>query len=313
MSKKALKLAGRRPMLLALIVMATLVLGIVFSGWLTPTRVKAQQGGGNGGSNDESTDCVESSTSTNCSEGSVVLSTVVVTPVIGCIGSGFGATDTNIITPGQVIIDTSYTNANPNATNPTCSDTYTTNNPSPTVVSNWWTASVGSFSTNGTGLSASFTPTSCGSGSITFNTAYQDVCDTNINTTFASGSFTVDAVTSLTPSAGELAPNTSNIYLVQYGCNSTITVTAGDCAGLSPANLPSCWTISLTGSATQIDKMHFSVDGNTVGTSTVTITCGSSSQTIEVIVYQAIYEIVADQGDCDGMVGDIDCCKSNCI
>src|SRR5665213_711117 len=119
MSKKVLKLAGRRPMLLALIVMATLALGIVFSGWLTPTRLKAQQGGGNGGSNDESTDCVESGTITNCSEGSVVLATVVVTPVIGCIGSGVGATDANVSTPGQVIIETSYTNANPNATSPT--------------------------------------------------------------------------------------------------------------------------------------------------------------------------------------------------
>jgi len=300
MSKKVLKLAGRRPMLLALIVMATLALGIVFSGWLTPTRLKAQQGGGNGGSNDESTDCVESGTITNCSEGSVVLSTVVVTPVIGCIGSGFGATDTNIITPGQVIIDTSYTNANPNATNPTCSDTFTTNNPSPTVVSNWWTASVGSFSTNGTGLSASFTPTSCGSGSITFNTAYQDVCDTNINTTSASGSFTVDAVTSLTPSAGLLVddgdhdPNTDT-YLVQYGCYDTITVTAGDCAGLSPANLPSCWTMS---GGTEIDKKNHSVDGNTVGKTEIDVNCGTSYKKVTIIVYQAKFEIDADRGDC---------------
>ena len=124
------------------------------------------------------------------------------------------------------------------------------------------------------------------------------MCDTNINTTSASGSFTVDAVTSLTPSAGVLAPNTTNVYLVQYGCNSNITVTAGDCAGLSPSNLPSCWTTSVTGSATQIDKMHFSIDGNTVVKSTVTITCGSSSQTITIIVYQAKFEIDVYSGDC---------------
>ncbi len=43
MSKKVLKYAGRRPMLLALI-MATLTLGLLFSGWLTPTPGKAQQG-----------------------------------------------------------------------------------------------------------------------------------------------------------------------------------------------------------------------------------------------------------------------------
>jgi hypothetical protein len=42
MSKKILKLAGRRPMLLVIIVMATLTLGLLFSGWLTPMPIKAQ-------------------------------------------------------------------------------------------------------------------------------------------------------------------------------------------------------------------------------------------------------------------------------
>jgi hypothetical protein len=42
MSKKVLNYAGKRPMLLALI-MATLTLGLLFSGWLTPTPGKAQQ------------------------------------------------------------------------------------------------------------------------------------------------------------------------------------------------------------------------------------------------------------------------------
>jgi hypothetical protein len=40
MSKKALKLANRHPMLLALI-MATLTLGLLFSGWLTPSHLRA--------------------------------------------------------------------------------------------------------------------------------------------------------------------------------------------------------------------------------------------------------------------------------
>jgi hypothetical protein len=43
MSEKVLKLAGKRPMLLAIIVMATFTLGLLFSGWLTPTRGNAQQ------------------------------------------------------------------------------------------------------------------------------------------------------------------------------------------------------------------------------------------------------------------------------
>jgi hypothetical protein len=44
MSKKVLKLTGQRPMLLA-IIMATLTLGLLFSGWFTPTSLQAQTGG----------------------------------------------------------------------------------------------------------------------------------------------------------------------------------------------------------------------------------------------------------------------------
>jgi hypothetical protein len=186
---------SKRRLFTTVFVLSLFVGAFLLAMLLTPSSSRAQQGGGGSGSNNENADCVVSSTSTNCSEGSVVLSNVVVNPSNACIGSAISASVSQGIIPGQVIIDTSYTNANPNATNPTCNDTFTTNNPSPTIVSNWWTVSVGSFSTNGTGLSASFTPTSCGSGSITFNTAYQDVCDTNQNTTSASGGFQVTQVT----------------------------------------------------------------------------------------------------------------------
>jgi hypothetical protein len=47
MSKKVLNYAGKRPMLLAILVMATFTLGLLFSGWFTPTAVRAQTGGGN--------------------------------------------------------------------------------------------------------------------------------------------------------------------------------------------------------------------------------------------------------------------------
>ncbi len=47
MSKKVLKLTGKRPMLLALIIVATFMLGLIFSGWFTPTPSKAQNGGPN--------------------------------------------------------------------------------------------------------------------------------------------------------------------------------------------------------------------------------------------------------------------------
>jgi hypothetical protein len=58
MSKKVLKLAGRRPMLLALIVMATVTLGLLISGWLTPAPLRAQgTGGQNPVTGDEITNC----------------------------------------------------------------------------------------------------------------------------------------------------------------------------------------------------------------------------------------------------------------
>jgi hypothetical protein len=44
MSEKVLKIAGRRPMLLALIIMATIATGMLFSGWLAPAPVRAQPG-----------------------------------------------------------------------------------------------------------------------------------------------------------------------------------------------------------------------------------------------------------------------------
>jgi len=75
-------------------------------------------------------------------------------------------------------------------------------------------------------------------------------------------------------------------------------VTAGDSLGLSPSDLPSCWTITtLTGTATEIDPMHFSIDGNTTVASTITINCGSSSQTITIIVYKATVELDAQKGN----------------
>ena len=56
MSKKVLNYAGKRPMLLALTIMATLTLGLLFSGWLTPTTGRAQ-GGPNPPPNQENTNC----------------------------------------------------------------------------------------------------------------------------------------------------------------------------------------------------------------------------------------------------------------
>jgi hypothetical protein len=412
-------MAGRRPILLALIIMATVTIGLLLSGWLTPAPGRAQPGQPDPDPGLEK--C------TNCVNGSVVLSAPTNAPA-GCVGSpisivagisvnpaqvtiiltnkdgsttnlasyqldptynvtwtmsGVGANTNNgtgttaTFTPtnsgcGTVAFTAYYTNQTPcggagssaasgsfsvgqlytnctagmvamgvsstnfnfcigsgvtlsvtnnNVTNavwvatnwPSCCTNVSASGPTnyvtPVVVSNWWTLNYGNYSTNGPGLSASLTPTNCGSGTVTFSETYKNntPCDpTNVySAQTVSLSFNVDAVTSLTPSAGlwvddgDDDPDTAT-YLVQSGCSSSITVTAGDGDGLTPSTLPSCWTPSVTGKATQIDKMHFSVptDGSHLGTSTITIECGSSYKKITIIVYWAEIDIFADQGCC---------------
>jgi len=193
MSKKVLKIAGRRPMLLALIIMATLAFGILFSGWLTPARVKAQEGAVQQAVQQETTNCEVASTSSSCvTAGSISLVAPTNSPVV-CLGSSVSLSASYLVTTGQVLVTTTYTNAG-NSGADACPDTYSTNYPTPTIVSNWWTASVGSYSTNGQGLTASFTPTDCGSGSVTFYLNYQNSapCDTNVQSAGSvSGSFNV--------------------------------------------------------------------------------------------------------------------------
>jgi hypothetical protein len=192
MSKKVLKPAVRRPMLLALI-MATAILGLLFSGWLTPTPSKAQPSQQNAQPNVETTNCVTASTSSSCvTAGSISLVAPTNSPVV-CMGSGVSLSASYLVTTGQVQVTTTYTNSG-NSGSGACPDTYTTNYPTPTIVSNWWEASVGSYSTNGKGLSASFTPTDCGSGAVTFHLTYKnsDPCDTNVQSAGdVTGSFNV--------------------------------------------------------------------------------------------------------------------------
>jgi hypothetical protein len=96
----------------------------------------------------------------------------------------------------MVITTTTYTNAG-NSGSGACPNTYATNYPTPTIVSNWWEASVGNFYASSNGLTASFTPTCCGNGSVTFHLTYKNSapCDTNIQSAGdVSGSFTVLAL-----------------------------------------------------------------------------------------------------------------------
>lgn len=137
-------------------------------------------------------ECAASTYTTNCTEGSVTLTNVTVSPTNGCVGTAFSASVSQNISNGQVIVTTHYTNACGRVDTNTCPDTYTTNEPSPTIVSNWWTVTgVGATPPSGTGTGASFTATNTGTGTVTFYTKWQHVCDTGTSTASASASFSV--------------------------------------------------------------------------------------------------------------------------
>lgn len=132
--------------------------------------------------------------STNCPvPGSVTLTNGVITTNV-CIRSAVNASVSQIRSNGQVVVTTP---ACPYTTN---ADTYVTNTPAPTIVSNWWVVSgPGSYTASGGGLSASFTPTTGGSGTVTLNLTYEDDSScfgTNIqNATPVSLSFNVIQIT----------------------------------------------------------------------------------------------------------------------
>jgi hypothetical protein len=291
MSKKMLKFAGQRRTLLVLI-MATVTLGFVLSGWLTPTRSRADN------DDDDPQPTVEKVKTACAGEGSVDLFDGTDVPV-GCIGSPISVDVDDIeVFPADVKTTTTYSDGSQTATHDYTDPDY--------VVT--WTATVGSFTTTGTGLPAVFTPTNTGTGTVSYSCHYTNntpCCDKGTST--ATSSFKVDAVTSLTSSAGEWVDDGDNdantaTYLVQVGCNDTITITAADSLGLDASALPSCWTwtVNPSGNATKTDNKTYSVDGNTVGKTTLNVTCGTSSKTITLIVYKAIFTLYADQAVCDG-------------
>jgi len=103
-------------MLLALIVMATITLGLLFSGWLTPTPGRAQQGGGGGGSSNENTNCPNYTYTTNVSCPSITNTPVITTPSL-CLKVGDPVPDPSYApspgaSSGGIVITTTETCSN---------------------------------------------------------------------------------------------------------------------------------------------------------------------------------------------------------
>ncbi len=182
-------------MLLALIIMATITIGLLFSGWLTPAPIKADTSDPDPDPGVETTNCVTASITTNCTEATVTLSNVP--PIIVCLGSSASASTLAVVTNGVQIIDTGYTNAG-NSGDDKCPDTYQTNSLTPTLLTNWWTASGCGLGTNanGPGLSTSgLNPTNDGQITVTFYQKWKHTCDTNTDIASIQGTVYVAQVT----------------------------------------------------------------------------------------------------------------------
>jgi hypothetical protein len=87
-------------------------------------------------------------------------------------------------TDGQDIITTTGTDCSTGTSSNSCGMSLILTNCT-------WTASVGSWSTNGTGISATFKPADCGSGSVSFNVAWSNSCDGSTGSGSVGGSFNV--------------------------------------------------------------------------------------------------------------------------
>jgi hypothetical protein len=129
-----------------------------------------------------------------------------------CLNSPISASVSTSPTNGKVEIVTSYTPSN-------CPTTRVTNNVAPGIITNWWVATgPGGFTTNGSGLSASFTPTNVGNGSITFTVLYSNPppCGTGTSMVTFTTNYHVYKLT-LLPTNFMVCAGTTNVFTVSGG------------------------------------------------------------------------------------------------
>jgi len=142
--------------------------------------------------------CTFSHYTTNCTAGTLRITNVTVT-TNGCPNTTFTGSATHVISNAIQVITSNYTNACGNA-DTNCPATKVTNSIPPTVVTNWWVVTgVGATPPSGSGLSASFTPTNGGNGTLTFYTKWKNGCTATENQTSAAKNFHVGDCPCTTP------------------------------------------------------------------------------------------------------------------
>jgi hypothetical protein len=178
--------------------------------------------------------CVYDHTDYNClSNGWVTLIAPTNNPIV-CLGDSVTiSADKTIVDDGNETV-TYYRNTTSDATPDEMPGwpVYVSYGNDPPTYSVTWTASVGSWSTNGTGLTASFTPGACGNGTVDFTCNYtnQNPC-TNTGSTGSSGtsgSFTVLSLNIADGSGKTISTaNSNDVAIVGQG----IGLSAQTCGG----------------------------------------------------------------------------------
>jgi hypothetical protein len=239
------------------------ILGAIFCvGFMSATSVRAQNNG-----------CTAS---TNIGCGTAAALTLLPpapdTNVV-CLGSpiSMGATISN--TPGTLV----HT-----VTNEDCSTTNWSTSYNCGILSEGWAASdTSGFTTNGTGLNATFTPPNCGHGIITFTVTYNSApCDTSTQTAQVTGIY--DAVTLQSVSVANATPlDPTNWAAVKTAGTNTnyVVVTANICPDIPEATN----VISITGGeAVSSNVFQRQVPGWEVGMTTITITGCTNTNIVNV-------------------------------
>ncbi len=168
--------------------------------------------------------CNLSSTTTNCTPGSIRFTNGTITTNV-CLGSPVNASVTQVISNAIRVITSNYTNAcgNPDTN---CPATKVTNSIPPTIISNWWVAAgPGTFSKTGSGTSASFTPTNGGSGTVTFHVKYTDGCSTNVQSTSLGLGYNIKTNCYISSKSTNCTPGTlvlTNLTVTTNACPNTV-------------------------------------------------------------------------------------------
>jgi hypothetical protein len=319
MSKKVLNYAGKRPMLLAILVMATLTLGLLFSGWLTPTPGKAQNGSQNPQPNAEN--CDNPTTTTNCAASAqLVLKNVTISPAaptnapydcIVCVCDSVSAHLQWFTIPSTNVTQTCHTCKGSTPTNYCDAPIYTAGASPYNITNEWWNEWWYDW-TNGIGDSVSFSFTNATTGEIWFDnisammTTNAPGCGVSVywaTNAVSCRSYAFVAVDSISPNQGQWVTNIPcDTYFVEYDPSNTfpIIITASPNPGMDDKFLPAGWNMSggltYTNADGTISRTMRQVKTSAVGSTTVTATSGCSSKSVKIIVYESKFILKVMRG-----------------